>query len=270
MTNALATWATFDQVFIPAGRSFFSQVQSTVFSQLAEGESLEPFMAEYGAYFVPTKSSLESVGYLDMTSGEIIMPDSLQHDFEEILHARFRRIEKQDFFESADGRRVKLAQASSGQQAAFPLLLWLVHSVLFPHRRGRVVYIEEPEAHLFPSTQKRLIELMAQVFRAWDGNMLLVLTTHSPYILTSVNNLLQAGRLYSDVSDKEFMRLNRIIPRNRTFNPGEVGFYALEDGKAKSIVDGETGLIDADVIDQVSNDIAIQFDQLLSEGNEKS
>jgi hypothetical protein len=133
-----------------------------------------------------------------------------------------------------------------------------------------VVYIEEPEAHLFPSTQKRLIELMAQVFRAWDGNMLLVLTTHSPYILTSVNNLLQAGRLYSDVSDKEFMRLNRIIPRNRTFNPGEVGFYALEDGKAKSIVDGETGLIDADVIDQVSNDIAIQFDQLLSEGNEKS
>jgi hypothetical protein len=35
------------------------------------------------------------------------------------------------------------------------------------------------------------------------------------------------------------------------------------------IVDPGTGLIDASYIDQVSNDIAIEFDQLLAEGNEK-
>ena len=150
------------------------------------------------------------------------------------------------------------------------MLLLLAQFLWFGRARGRAVYIEEPEAHLFPSTQKLIIEFMAEAFRARSKKMCLVLTTHSPYILTSINNLLQAGQLYAGGSGKQVQRLTRIVPRTRAFMPGEVGFYALEDGKAKSIVDGETGLIDADVIDQVSNDIAIQFDQLLSEGNEKS
>ncbi len=114
------------------------------------------------------------------------------------------------------------------------------------------------------------MELMAQAFRARNGEMCIVLTTHSPYILTSVNNLLQAGKLYAPASKETAKKLMQIIPKKRRFSPGDVGFYALQDGRARSILDGETGLIDADVIDQVSNDIAIQFDQLLSEGNEKS
>jgi hypothetical protein len=35
-------------------------------------------------------------------------------------------------------------------------------------------------------------------------------------------------------------------------------------------MDKETGLIDASPIDRVSNDIAIQFEKLLEEGNEQS
>jgi hypothetical protein len=196
--------------------------------------------------------------------------DALRPAFEDVLRAQLRHFNKQEFLQFADGRRVKLAQASSGQQEALPLLLLLVQFGWFGPTRGRAVYIEEPEAHLFPSAQKLIMELMAHVFRAWNGQMRLVLTTHSPYILTSINNLLQAGKLYATASGKEARRLSRIIPRTRTFNPGEVGFYALQDGKARSILDDETGLIDADVIDQVSNDIAIQFDELLAEGNEKS
>jgi len=268
--KALGPCGNFEQIFIPAGRAFFSQVQSTIFTQFAEGESPEPFMAEFGALLERTKSSLELGGYFDPTSGEIAMPDSLQDEIEKILHAQFRRVERQEFLEFTGGRRVKLAQASSGQQEALPLLVLLAQSVLLPHKRGRVVYIEEPEAHLFPSAQKFITELIAQVFRAWEGNMSLVLTTHSPYILTSVNNLLQAEKLYWGASKEAAARLARIIPRMRTFRPGEVAFYALQDGNATSIVNPETSLIEADMIDQVSNDIAIQFDELLSEGNEKS
>jgi ABC-type lipoprotein export system ATPase subunit len=265
ITNALATWATFDQVFIPAGRSFFSQVQSTVFSQLAEGESPDPFMAEFGVLLQRSKSLLGSSGFFE--NAEF---NGLRSTFEKILRAQMRRRGKQELLEFPDGRCVKLAQASSGQQEVLPLLLLLAQFVTFGNARGRAVYIEEPEAHLFPSTQKLIMEFMAQAFRARKSKICLVLTTHSPYILTSINNLLEAGKLYGGVSGKERQRLMKIIPRTHTFNPGEVGFYALEDGEAKSIVDGETGLIDADVIDQVSNDIAIQFDQLLAEGNEKS
>jgi predicted ATPase len=116
------------------------------------------------------------------------------------LRANLLRIEKQDLLEFEDGRRVKLAQASSGQQEILPLLLLLARFFSLRLARGRAVYIEEPEAHLFPSTQKLVVELMARSFRARSGEMSLVITTHSPYILTSVNNLLQAGQVYSKAS----------------------------------------------------------------------
>jgi hypothetical protein len=274
IADALGTWAKYEQIFIPAGRAFFSQVRGTVFTRLEAGESLDPFMVAFGSLLEQSKSILESRGFFGgvegLSAGRRASFDALRSAFEEILRARLRRSEKQDFLEFADGRRVKLAQASSGQQEALPLLLLLARFVSLSHARGRAVYIEEPEAHLFPTTQKLIMELMARAFRARNGEMCVVLTTHSPYILTSVNNLLQAGKLYAGASKEAAKRLARILPRKRTFSPGEVGFYALEDGKAKPILDPETGLIDGDVIDQVSNDIAIQFDKLLSEGNEKS
>src|SRR5436190_1478530 len=83
-----------------------------------------------------------------------------------VLGAELMRIDKEDFLQFEDKRRVKLAQASSGQQEALPLLLLLARFLSLHHSRGRAVYIEEPEAHLFPSTQKLVTELMARAFRA--------------------------------------------------------------------------------------------------------
>ena len=110
---------------------------------------------------------------------------------------------------------------------------------------------------------------MARSFRARAGEMNLVVTTHSPYILTSVNNLLQAGQLYSAASAETAKKLGQIIHKKHVFNPGEVGFYALGNGQATDIMEAETGLINAEVIDSVSNEIAVQFGQLLAEGHEK-
>ena len=130
MESALGPWADFDQIFIPAGRSFFSQLQGTFFMQLQEGEIFDPFIISFGSLLEKINSSLESNGFLDTTSGELATPETLGETLEEILHARFRRIEKQDFLEFPDGRRVKLGQASSGQQEAWPLLKLLVECVL--------------------------------------------------------------------------------------------------------------------------------------------
>ena len=269
----LGPWSKYEQIFIPAGRAFFSQVRASVFTRLESGESLDPFMVAFGSLLEQSKSVLETRGFFG--SAEPLAPDvtrrfdSLRSSFKEILHAQLGRVEKQDFLQFDDGRRVKLAQASSGQQEALPLLLLLARFVSLGHARGRAVYIEEPEAHLFPSTQKLIVELMARAFRARKGEMRLVITTHSPYILTSINNLLQAGKLYAKAKPDAERRIKQLVPKSRSFTPGEVGFFALQDGSSNSILDAETGLINAAAIDQVSNDIAIQFDQLLSEANEK-
>lgn len=274
-SEILGPWSKYEQIFIPSGRAFFSQVKATVFTRLASGdEPPDPFMSEFGSLLERSKNVLESRGFFGsqekMSASDTVRNERLRGAFKEILHADLLRLEKQDLLQYDDGRRVKLAQASSGQQEALPLLVLLARFISLHHARGRAVYIEEPEAHLFPLTQKQIVEFMARAFRTRKGEMCLVITTHSPYILTSINNLLQAGMLYAQTKQEEVQRLAQIVPRSQSFNVGEVGFYALKDGGANSIMDHETGLIDGAVIDQVSNDIAIQFDKLLAEGNEKS
>ena len=262
-----------EQVFIPAGRAFFSQLSETVFTGLDAGESFDPFIVAFGALLERSKASLERVGFFGLLqhlhTEAIRQNEFLRSTFKKIMRAELDRFENQDSLRFDDGRRVNLAQASSGHQEVLPLLLLLAYFSTTDNGRGRAVYIEEPEAHLFPSTQKQIVEFIAGVFRERHHQMSLVLTTHSPYILTSINNLLQAGRLYDGAAPDVQKRLESVIPSSRVLRPGEVGFYALENGGAKSIIDRETGLIDAAVIDEVSDEIATQFDELLMEGNEK-
>ena len=183
-----------------------------------------------------------------------------------IMNGDFKRVKGHDYLQYADNRRVRLAQASSGQQEALPLLLVLGRFMSLSHFSGRSVYIEEPEAHLFPHTQRKIVEFMARTFRERQDEMCLVITTHSPYIVTAMNNLLQAGKLYSSSPSAEAKaKLENIVPSSNALNPGEVKAYSLENGEAKSIICGETNLIEAEIIDNVSTDISKQFDKLLNQ-----
>jgi hypothetical protein len=160
-------------------------------------------------------------------------------------------------------RRVRLADASSGQQEALPLLLTL--GLVFSGLESkRDVYFEEPEAHLFPTSQREIVELLAAAFNLAKDSVRFVLTTHSPYILTTFGNLLQAGQRYDAVAQPD-EKLERIMPRVYALCPGDVAAYSLADGQARSIIDPETKLIEADIIDNVSMEIDEQFHRLLWE-----
>jgi hypothetical protein len=272
--KVLDRWPIYQHVFIPAGRAFFSQFARNVFSVLQSGADLDPFMVAFGAYLEQTRGFLQAAHLFDPASADAGRFGGIGPLMKSILHAElgFDEKEKQYFLQHDDGRRVWMGQASSGQQEALPLLLVLARSFSRPHGRGRALYIEEPEAHLFPPAQKQIVELLGRVFRSRADEMNLVVTTHSPYILTSFNNLVQAGKLYrryreTKARPAKAFELSKTIPSS--FDPGVVSFYALEGGSAKSIMDPETGLIDAGMIDQVSADIAIEFDKLLSEADEK-
>ncbi|WP_413228145.1 AAA family ATPase [Aeromonas caviae] len=56
-----------------------------------------------------------------------------------------------------------------------------------------MVFIEEPEAHLFPDGQKDVSDFIVMV-RSMIGARFII-TTHSPYILSSINNALYAYHL---------------------------------------------------------------------------
>ena len=265
LTNLLGPWANFEQFFIPAGRAFFAQFDSSVYAAIEEGGTIDLHMASFGRLFKQSQSVLEINGFFTVEKRSKNRWRDFRTAFATILGSQWVHEENHDLLVSSDGRKVRIPQSSSGQQEAFPLLLLLGRFWALKHTRGRAVYVEEPEAHLFPKTQRDLVGLLARTFRTREDQMRLIVTTHSPYVLSAFNNLLHAGSLYTNADAPRKRRLAKIIPENETLRPGELVAYALQNGGAKSIMDPGTGLVDAQIIDAVSTDLAKEFDRLLWE-----
>jgi AAA15 family ATPase/GTPase len=246
------------QIFIPAGRSIFAIVQRSIFSFLAQKDELDPFLISFGSLYQLIKKM--QVHRLQDKSN--IYMEKLA---EEIVCGKYVERSNEDFIEMYDGRLVNLASSSSGQQETLPLTMILTSLSSFRRISDRkTVYIEEPEAHIFPSAQRKLIQLIAAAFNQNPGETQFFITTHSPYVLTAVNNLLQAGELYeSNLNESNLKKLMNIIPKSIALHFKDISVYSIERKGAKSILCEETGLIDASIIDEVSNDLSIEFGQLL-------
>lgn len=241
------------QLFIPAGRSFFSNLQSSIFSFMSNNNAVDPFLQEFGSYLEGFKSIQNSADKSDNEVQELI---------DKILCGRYEKVRDKDYLILKNNRKVALQNSSSGQQESFPLsiILKLLPKIRISHS-GQSVYIEEPEAHLFPIAQKQMVELISTVFNL-SGQTQFFITTHSPYILTSINNLLQAGEILTN-EPKKSKELFKIIKENTILRPYDVHAYALDENKSVSICCEESGLIDAESIDAVSETLAIEFDSLL-------
>lgn len=181
----------------------------------------------------------------------------------QILNGTYLREKDQDFLVHNDSRKVGILNASSGQQETLPVLLVLKSLAQLQFRGGGLtIYIEEPEAHLFPIAQKRIVQLLARTFNTEGNNLQIVVTTHSPYILASLNNLMEAGKIINKKTDSA-EELAGIIPREEIISPGDVAAYALINGVKTDLIDPSTNLISQNILDSVSDEISIEFGKLL-------
>ena len=121
------------------------------------------------------------------------------------------------------GKYIWLHNASSGQQEVIRILQDIFLSILDNVPALRI--IEEPEAHLFPIAQKHLIELLAIMVNRNEDNQLII-TTHSPYILSVFNNLLFAKRVV-DKNPSAQSEVSEIIPEDSWLNAAEFSAYSL-------------------------------------------
>jgi predicted ATPase len=149
---------------------------------------------------------------------------------------------------------VHLNNASSGQQEVIRILQDVFLTLLNKDKVFRV--IEEPEAHLFPMAQKHLLEVIALMLKYTDSQV--IFTTHSPYILSIINNLLFADKLITKMDSN-----NRQIP-NKEFSISSTNteVYALVNGVSQSIIEQETGLIDQNALDTISEELSQDFDKM--------
>lgn len=135
---------------------------------------------------------------------------------EKILHGKVRLPESLlpeiTFFYK--GRDFPLDLASSAVSEMAPLVLYLKHVITEPG----LLIIEEPEAHLHPRNQTDLIKFLAQMVRR---GMKVLITTHSPFIVEKLSNLIQnSARLRADSETP--------ADKGQFLMPAEVGAYSFE------------------------------------------
>lgn len=121
--------------------------------------------------------------------------------------------------------------------------------------------IEEGEMNVFPTTQYNLVKYLisSMDFRRGDS---LFLTTHSPYIMTSINNLIQAGNA-SKEDGADLVAIDSVIPKECWIDYADVSAWAISDGLVESINDDEFRIISADALDSASEVISSDFSKLL-------
>lgn len=183
-----------------------------------------------------------------------------------------KSIFKADYTSENDGEKIyfderhwiKLMYGSSGQQEVLWILM-LAFNIILENKKSFVI-IEEPEAHLFPIAQKDVVSIVSLMLNSTDSKA--IITTHSPYILTSLNIL-----LYSDKVERNLkVKRSAVINKSVRINYNMFGAYKFESGinessNMENLLDEESHMIGTDYIDYVSSITNIELSKLLDESS---
>ena len=120
--------------------------------------------------------------------------------------------------------------------------------------------IEEPEQNLFPSTQRELINYLFSKMKD-ERNHSLLLTTHSPYILYSINNCLMGYNIKDKIGENEE---TDITNKKSWINPDLVSIWQVQDGQVVSVKDITTKTVTKHYFNEITKDIMDEYFEMLS------
>lgn len=154
-----------------------------------------------------------------------------------------------------------LSACSSGLQSAIPMLMVIDYALKTESFNSFV--IEEPEQNLFPQNQFEMLGFVTSKLWYKNQRRQFIITTHSPYLLSSLNVLMLAYKLQHTEEVRE--EAEKIIIPGYTVNPDDVSVFALDpNGEVycKSLISEKTGLVSVNELDSVSEVIGDDFDRL--------
>ena len=239
--------------FIPAGRSYFTSLSKLVYTAMVNDVEIDYFVTMFGSDYEKDKafySRHKSIQDIDIQL-KLLKGIYTIKGPREFIHIQ-RNNHAYD---------IPVADASSGQQELLPILLRMFSS-------PRTFYmIEEPEAHIYPDSQDLLIRYIISRRVQNDSETAFLFTTHSPYVLTTINNLAYAGileaRFRQEDNKKALVKLGKIYPQKERIAQGSLSAYYFDENKITSIVDPKTGIIDAKKFDAISDKTDNKFSSLL-------
>jgi len=233
-------------VFIPASRSFFANLQKNIFTFLASNLDIDPFLKEFGSLYENSKRWYKE-SFLTREYKDLL--NKLYKSLEAVVDGDYEYHDEQDWILSK-GKRINLVNASSGQQESLPMLLVLcVLPMIRSDETGGMFFIEEPEAHLFPTSQGYIVSILSLLYAELGTNFFL--TSHSPYILSALNNFIMAG----DAIDSGKLTEDEFVEMNGSGLPikfDDVAAYTIINGVVSSITDDEYRMVGGDMLDGIS------------------
>ncbi len=243
--------------FIPAFREAYILLRNNYPAILNAKANLPTILNTFGQYF---NNYREELNYFD---------------FKNIIGVDYRYTNGNEFIVLKNGKEITFEESSSAVNSVVPLLVVFLGIVKdMSAERPRIYYyancpfitIEEPELNCYPETQKKLIEFLIEKIKFRDNKKSkeyyysnLLLTTHSPYILLTLNNLMYAFEM-GKINTEE---VEGKIQKKYWLNPNDVSVYQLlTDGTCENIMDEELKQIKVEKIDEISEVLSTQWHQL--------
>ena len=259
----------YETVFIPAGRSMITLLTTQlnfIFTSMSDSQrrSIDYCTQRYVELILRLKPSfangidglLSDYIHLTQKAFNIGLAKKCRQLIEHIIKGRYQYEngeEKVYIGEKQSPQYVKINFASSGQQET----VWITNILFYYLLENKPVFliVEEPESHLYPDSQKLIAELLA-LFKS-NGNTELI-TTHSPFILGEMNNL-----IYADViCNRGIAGVDNIIDPAKQLPAKKVSSYHVCSGILEDAKDGDMGLIRNELIDGASIAITDECDAL--------
>ena len=257
-------------VYIPAGRSMLSILSESLSHIFFNFDDEQKNMIDYCTTdYINRVTKIKPI----FKSPEKLIPDIINSKFNpeflslirekmwRILQGQYKYLNGEEFlqlFGDNKEKNIKIKFASSGQQE----VLWILNLIYYYllKQKPTCFIIEEPEAHLYPNSQKEIAEYITLALSEKNE---CILTTHSPYILGTLSNLLEAQRMIdegyvlSDLLEKENLISAQLLKR------ADFSAYFVDGGKLQNAIDEENGLIKNELIDGASDKINGFADDLM-------
>lgn len=240
IVNILPEVYTFDSIYIPAERNFLHLIEGNVMGLIKSGVNIPEHILNIGNEY---EKAIYAINELPLS----IIDKKI----------KYKREGKTSYIYHNENEKVNLLESASGLQSLIPILLLVEYSKSLKEQYNFNFVVEEPELNLYPKAQHELIKYLVKNCLFERKN--LILTTHSPFVLASINNLLLAY----DKGQTKPKETNKIIKKESWLNPKNFIAYELKNGKAKKIMDDKLGQIKENMIDSVSDSFTDEFNKLL-------
>ena len=141
--------------------------------------------------------------------------------------------EGKEFLVLDEGKHVNMSAAASSIKEISPLLFLLKNHPII----NVAICLEEPEAHLHPSMQIQVADLIAECI---NNDFLFHITTHSDYFMDRLNQLIKLGniRKKDETTFKEYCTANGLS--EKTFLDGDnvkAYFFHRDDETGKVVIE---------------------------------